>query len=159
MGDLQWRFSAQLRVAVMQQCGNHSKQCRNNAVKLCCAKKSSLLIVPCNITFRLCSRVPYSFSVGRNEKHWYRIGLLFTHEDGDFGAISVTERRYAVPSLHLKWRVTYPYSSHHHGSGSSHTRQILESARKATSGTVRTWPQSVGRYRLLFRLIETVFSK
>ena len=27
----------------------------------------------------------------------YRIGLLFTREDGDFGAISVTERSCAAP--------------------------------------------------------------
>ena len=27
----------------------------------------------------------------------YRIGLLFTHRNGDFGAISVTERSYAAP--------------------------------------------------------------
>ena len=36
--DLERRFSTQQRVAMLQQCGNHSKQCRNNAVKLCCAK-------------------------------------------------------------------------------------------------------------------------
>ena len=27
----------------------------------------------------------------------YRIGLLFTYENGDFGTISVTERSYAAP--------------------------------------------------------------
>ena len=36
--DLERRFSTQQRVAVLQQCGNHSKQCRNNVIKLCCAK-------------------------------------------------------------------------------------------------------------------------
>ena len=32
----------------------------------------------------------------------YRIGLLFTHKNGDFGAISVTGRSCAVPSSRLK---------------------------------------------------------
>ena len=37
--DLQRRFSAQHSVAMLQQCCNHSKQYRSNAVMLCCAKK------------------------------------------------------------------------------------------------------------------------
>ena len=32
------RFSAQYSVAMLEQRCNHSKQCRNNAVMLCCAK-------------------------------------------------------------------------------------------------------------------------
>ena len=34
----------------------------------------------------------------------YRIGLLFTHNNGDLGEISVTVRSRAAP---IKWRVTY----------------------------------------------------
>ena len=83
MGDLQRRFSAQLRVAVLQQCGNHSKQCRNNVVKLCYAKnrccKSSLVTSPLDYvhTYRIVlaparkTLIPYRASVhawGR----WFR---------------------------------------------------------------------------------------
>ena len=37
----------------------------------------------------------------------YWIGLLFTHENGDSGAISVTERSSATRTGSLKWGVTY----------------------------------------------------
>ena len=42
-GDVTWddsreRFWAQHSVATLEQCCNHSKQCRNNVVMLCCAK-------------------------------------------------------------------------------------------------------------------------
>ena len=40
----------------------------------------------------------------------YRIGLLFTHNNGNFGAISVTER--SCPALSLNWRVKYGISVH-----------------------------------------------
>ena len=40
----------------------------------------------------------------------YWIGLLFTHEKGDFGAISVTERSFPAPIS--KWRVTYRIGVH-----------------------------------------------
>ena len=54
---------------------------------------------------------------------WYRIafaparkllrtGLLFTHNNGDFGEIFVTERNMAVPCRSLKWRVTYQIGVH-----------------------------------------------
>ena len=36
--DSQRRFSEQYCVAMMEQCCNHSKQCRSNVVMLCCAK-------------------------------------------------------------------------------------------------------------------------
>ena len=36
--DSQRLFLGQHRVAMMEQCCNHSKQCRNNAATLCCAK-------------------------------------------------------------------------------------------------------------------------
>ena len=36
--DSQRRFLAQHRVATLEQCCNHSKQCRNNVATLCCAK-------------------------------------------------------------------------------------------------------------------------
>ena len=51
--DSQRRFWAQHSVAMSEQCCSHSKECRNNVVMLRCAKKSSLRIVPCNITFRI----------------------------------------------------------------------------------------------------------
>ena len=37
----------------------------------------------------------------------YWIGLRFTHKNGDFGAISVTERGCAAPRQSLKWRDAY----------------------------------------------------
>ena len=36
--DSQLRFLAQHSVAVLEQCCNYSKQCRNNVATLCCAK-------------------------------------------------------------------------------------------------------------------------
>ena len=36
--DSQRRFLAQHSVAMLEQCCNHSKQCRNNVATLCCAK-------------------------------------------------------------------------------------------------------------------------
>ena len=36
--DLQRRFLAQHSVVMLEQCSNHSKQCRNNVATLCCAK-------------------------------------------------------------------------------------------------------------------------
>ena len=60
----------------------------------------------------------------------FQIGLLFTHKNGDFGAISVTERSWAFRSL--KWRVTYrtgvhtiadSFSCHCHVSTKSHSVQ------------------------------------
>ena len=48
--DLQRRFLAQHSVAMLEQCCNHSKQCRNNVATLCCAKnrrcKSSRITLP-----------------------------------------------------------------------------------------------------------------
>ena len=38
--DSQRRFLAQHSVAMLEQCCNYSKQCRNNIATLCCAKKS-----------------------------------------------------------------------------------------------------------------------
>ena len=40
----------------------------------------------------------------------YRVELLFTHMNGDFGAISVTERSSAMPIS--KWKGTYEISVH-----------------------------------------------
>ena len=36
--DLQRQFLAQHSVAMLDQCCNYSKQCRNNVARLCCAK-------------------------------------------------------------------------------------------------------------------------
>ena len=36
----------------------------------------------------------------------YRIGLLFTHKDTDFGAISVTERSCAAPISKVKSHIS-----------------------------------------------------
>ena len=48
--DSQRRFLAQHSVAMLEQCCNHSKQCRNNVATLCCAKnrrcKSSRVTSP-----------------------------------------------------------------------------------------------------------------
>ena len=40
----------------------------------------------------------------------YRIGHLFTHNNSDFGGVSVTER--SCPELPLHWRVKYGISFH-----------------------------------------------
>ena len=48
--DLQRQFLAQQSVVVLEQCCDHSKQCRNNVVMLCCPKnrrgESSHVILP-----------------------------------------------------------------------------------------------------------------
>ena len=46
----------------------------------------------------------------------YRIGYLFTHKNGDFGAISVAERSCAAPSpcRSRRWSVTYQIGSLSH---------------------------------------------
>ena len=36
--DSQQRFLAQHNAAMLEQCCNHSKQCRNNVATLCCAR-------------------------------------------------------------------------------------------------------------------------
>ena len=51
----------------------------------------------------------YRIDLAQTQKS-YRVGLLFTHNNGDFGAISVTER--SCPALSLNWRVTYGISVH-----------------------------------------------
>jgi len=38
MGNSQRRFLAQHIVALLEQCCNHSKQCRNNVEMTCCVK-------------------------------------------------------------------------------------------------------------------------
>ena len=48
---------------------------------------------------RLCSSIPDSSCTERNR---YRIKSLFTHKNGDFGAISVMERIWAVPISKLR---------------------------------------------------------
>ena len=53
LDDSQRRFLKQHSVAMLEQCCNHSKQCRNNVATLCYAKNWSLRIVSCNITFRV----------------------------------------------------------------------------------------------------------
>ena len=51
----------------------------------------------------------YRIDLAQTQKS-YRVGLLFTHNNGDFGTISVTER--SCPVLSLNWRVTYGISVH-----------------------------------------------
>ena len=53
------------------------------------------------------------------------MGLVFTHKNGDFGAISVTERSCAAPHRSLKWCVTYRIGVH------TLTGKHIVSARKA----------------------------
>ena len=49
-------------------------------------------VAKCQVMFTL-YRVAFALA-----KNWpYRIGLLFTHKNGDFGAISVAGRRYEAP--------------------------------------------------------------
>ena len=51
--DSQRRFLAQHRVAMLEQCRNYTKQCRNNVTTLCCAKnrrcESSRVTSPYNV--------------------------------------------------------------------------------------------------------------
>ena len=51
--DSQRRFLARHSVAMLEQCCNHSKQCRNNVATLCCAKnrrcESSRVTSPQNV--------------------------------------------------------------------------------------------------------------
>ena len=39
----------------------------------------------------------------------YRIRILFTHKNGDFGAISVTERNYAAPISKVESHISDRY--------------------------------------------------
>ena len=41
--DLQRQFLAQHSVAMLEECCNHWKQCRNNVATLCCAKNHRLV--------------------------------------------------------------------------------------------------------------------
>ena len=53
--DAQRRFLAQHRAAMLEQCCNRSKQCRNNVATLCCAKgrccESSRVTSPSNAQY------------------------------------------------------------------------------------------------------------
>ena len=51
----------------------------------------------------------YRIDLAQTQKS-YRVGLLFPNKNGDFGAISVTER--SCPALSLNWRVTYGIGVH-----------------------------------------------
>ena len=63
--DSQRRFLAQHRVAMLEQCRNYTKQCRNNVTTLCCAKnrrcESSRVTSPYNVT-----RPSYTLLLWRN---------------------------------------------------------------------------------------------
>ena len=52
----------------------------------------------------------YGIEFAPARKSYRTLGLLFTPNNGDFGAISVTER--SCPALSLNWRVTYGISVH-----------------------------------------------
>ena len=54
----QRRFLAQHSVAMLEQCCNHSKQCRNNVATLCCAKNRRCESYSCNITFKVSRNLP-----------------------------------------------------------------------------------------------------
>ena len=57
--------------------------------------------------------------------HENHMGLVFTHKNDDFGAISVTERSCAASHRSLKWSVTYGIGVH------TLTGKHIVSARKA----------------------------
>jgi len=64
---------------MFEQCCNHSKQCRNNAATLCCAKnKSSLRITLCNITLKERSCASPISKVDRHisDRYSYHTGKL-----------------------------------------------------------------------------------
>ena len=61
------------------------------------------------VSFRLCLHCWIAFVPARNS---YWIGLRFIHKNGDFGAISVTERSCAAPRQSLKWRDAYRIGVH-----------------------------------------------
>ena len=66
----------------------------------------------------------------------YRIGLLFTYKNGDFGAISVKERSCAVRTGFLKWRVTYRIGVHTMLDSFSYRHSNL-------SGVMWKWPEKL----------------
>jgi len=59
-------------------------------------------------TFRLFSHHIYWIALAPPPaRQLYRIGLLFTHKNGDFGANSVTERNCTAPISKLESRLSY----------------------------------------------------
>lgn len=53
--------------------------------------------------------IPYSFCAGTKTKP-FRIGHLFSHTNGDLGAISAMERRCAAPILKVESRISDRFS-------------------------------------------------
>ena len=72
----------------------------------------------------------------------FRIGLQFTHTNGDFCAIYVTKRGCAAPSL--QWIATYRIGVH-----TIYTRRLFVSARKAI------WSGIVSLSDLFFQATES----
>lgn len=66
--------------------------------------------------------IPYSFCAGTKTKP-FRMGHLFPHTNGDFGAISAMERRCAAPILKVESRISDRFSYY--------IRKLFLSARKS----------------------------
>ena len=75
--------------------------------------------------------IPYSFCAGTKTKP-FRIEHLFTHTNGDFGAISAMERRCAAPILKVESRIPDRFSHY--------IKKLFLSARKSIRYRVnRVW--------------------
>ena len=75
--DSQRRFLAQHSVAMLGQCCNHSKQCRNNVATLCCAKnrrcESCVKWLEVDLARRALSRKncsPRNWGLTQKKKNW-----------------------------------------------------------------------------------------
>ena len=79
--DWQRRFLAQHSVAMLEQCCNPSKQCRNNAATLCCAKnprcESSRLTSP--LVVQNSVEVVQNNGKGKTKKCAARANLFFAN--------------------------------------------------------------------------------
>ena len=92
------RFLGQQSAAMLEQCCNHSKQCRNNVTTLCCAKsrccESPCLTSPWNVQYlpsyvisplKIIPDKYFSFSFDGKEKwHFFLVEENFVHEHSCF---------------------------------------------------------------------------
>ena len=88
--------------------------------------------------------IPYSFCAGTKTKP-FRIEHLFTHTNGDFGAISAMERRCAAPILKAESHIPDRFSHY--------IKKLFLSARKSIRYSVnRVWKR-LGHQNFLTSLI------
>ena len=78
----QRQFSRQHNVAVLEQCGNYSKQCSNNVATLCCAKNPRC--ESSSITSSLESKALYSQTRMTTSTRFSQYWVLITREPTSF---------------------------------------------------------------------------